>query len=273
MIANCSIDENGKISGGKAGDQTGKEWVVRNWYQHKYGWTCVLRHPNSAVREWIAKNSEDAAKNNKIGYDQGQRSTYWTQLKASKYLAKDIKVACETDCSASTSANIKAAGYILGITDLKNFPVGATTRNIKGECEKRGFTVLTAKKYLANDTYLLRGDIILSEGHHVCVNLTDGKSLAEPKKETPKVVNTPQSSAGGKGTCNVEVPVLKKGSTGGAVRTWQSLLEKKFGIYCGGVDGSFGPTCDQATRNFQARYGLKADGSVGPATWTTALNR
>ena len=32
MISNCGHDENGRYSGGKAGDQTGTEWQVINWY-------------------------------------------------------------------------------------------------------------------------------------------------------------------------------------------------------------------------------------------------
>ena len=33
MISNCGHDENGRYSGGKAGDQTGTEWQVINWYR------------------------------------------------------------------------------------------------------------------------------------------------------------------------------------------------------------------------------------------------
>lgn len=29
MISNCGYDENGKYSGGAAGDQTGAEWEIR----------------------------------------------------------------------------------------------------------------------------------------------------------------------------------------------------------------------------------------------------
>ena len=32
MISNCGHDENNRYSGGKAGDQTGTEWRVINWY-------------------------------------------------------------------------------------------------------------------------------------------------------------------------------------------------------------------------------------------------
>ena len=52
MISNCGHDENGRYSGGKAGDQTGTEWRVINWYNRP--WKCVLRHPNADVRATAA---------------------------------------------------------------------------------------------------------------------------------------------------------------------------------------------------------------------------
>lgn len=71
MISNCGHDENGRYSGGKAGDQTGTEWRVINWYNRP--WKCVLRHPNADVRAMIASMAKAAANNNLIGYDQSQR--------------------------------------------------------------------------------------------------------------------------------------------------------------------------------------------------------
>ena len=116
MISNCGSDERGKYSGGKAGDQTSKEWYIRSWYNHN--WKCVIRFPAN-VREQLALNAEKAAKNDLIGYDQSQRLTYYDHLKASNWDASKITIACEADCSAGVSANIIAAGYKLGIDKLK----------------------------------------------------------------------------------------------------------------------------------------------------------
>lgn len=74
MISNCGHDENNRYSGGKAGDQTGTEWRVINWYNRP--WKCVLRHPNAKVRKMIASMAKAAAVNNKIGYDQSERYTF-----------------------------------------------------------------------------------------------------------------------------------------------------------------------------------------------------
>ena len=109
MISNSGHDENGKYSGGKAGDQTGTEWQIIPWYNRP--WNVVLRYPNRAVAQKIADKAAAAAKNNKIGYDQNQRTTFWTQLAASDYDPAKIIVACEGDCSAGVAAIVKATGY------------------------------------------------------------------------------------------------------------------------------------------------------------------
>ncbi len=37
-LGSARIDENGHATGGKAGDQTGKEVSTQNWYKHNKGW-------------------------------------------------------------------------------------------------------------------------------------------------------------------------------------------------------------------------------------------
>lgn len=172
MLSNSGHDEKGKYSGGVAGDQTGGEWSIIPWYNRPWG--CVLRYPDAKVREQIAVNGEKAARNNKIGYDQNQRGTYWTQLAAANYDPSKITTACESDCSAGVLANVKAAGYTLGIAALKNINQNGYTGSMKAQLKAAGFEVLTDSKYLTSDAYLLRGDILLNEGHHTATNLTDG---------------------------------------------------------------------------------------------------
>ena len=75
MISNCGHDERGKYTGGQAGDQTGQEWAVIPWYNRP--WNVVLRHNDWEVREKIAELAKKAAENNHIGYDQGERYTFW----------------------------------------------------------------------------------------------------------------------------------------------------------------------------------------------------
>ena len=48
------------------------------------------------------------------------------------------------------------------------------TGNLRKALKKAGFEVLTDKKYLTSDAYLLEGDILLNDGAHVATNLTNG---------------------------------------------------------------------------------------------------
>ena len=188
MISNCGHDENRKYTGGKPGDQKGDEWAIIPWYSRP--WTCVLRHPDPAVRKAIAKKARAAANNNKIGYCQGHRLTYWEHLKTSNYDPAQITVACEADCSSGVAANIRAVGINLENEELKKIPVSCTTRNLRPQCDDHGFDVLTDKKYLDSPDYLLEGDILLCEGHHVATNLDNG-SKAGGTTEKPATNTKP----------------------------------------------------------------------------------
>lgn len=42
-VAQASIDENGRASGGQSGDQTGYETNVKPVYEYSRGWDCILR--------------------------------------------------------------------------------------------------------------------------------------------------------------------------------------------------------------------------------------
>jgi len=172
MISNSGHDENGKLSGGAAGDQTGGEWAVRSWYSRP--WSVVLRYPDIMIGILIAQLAEEAAKNNKIGYDQSQRGTFWQALKAADYYPANIKTACESDCSAGVAAIVKAAGYISGLTRLQAVSADMYTGNERSVLTGAGFSALTESKYLTSDEYLLPGDVLLYEGHHTAINLDQG---------------------------------------------------------------------------------------------------
>lgn len=250
QISNSGSDENGNYHGGRAGDNTGREWYIREWYNRP--WNCVLRHPDPEVRACLADLAIKAAKNDKIGYDQYQRQTYWNELQKADYDPSKITTACEADCSAGVIANVKAAGHILGRKELQRF--GATyTGNMRAEARNRGFDVMTDAKYLTSSEYLMAGDIPLNDQHHVCTVVTNGiKSGAEaPLTE--------------KGEYEI-MPLIKRGNRGKAVKILQILL--------GGleVDGSFGPKTLEAVKAFQKKKGLQQDGEVGPLTWHALID-
>lgn len=171
-ISNCGSDERGYLKGGIAGDQTGKEWRIRNWYNGN--WNVVLHHPDKATRNLIAEMARKAAENDLIGYDQNERLTFWKHLKASNYDPAKITVACEADCSSGVGAIVKGAGYRLGNTKMQKISSDIYTGNERAELKSAGFKERTASKYLTSDAYLFAGDILLREGHHTAINLTNG---------------------------------------------------------------------------------------------------
>ena len=177
MISNCGHDENGAYSDGQAGDQSGTEWYIREWYSKP--WEYVLRHPDATVRATIAELAIEAANNDLIGYDQNERTTFWTMLSVSGYYPKNITKACEADCSSGVAACVKATGYILGIDSLKNVSKDCYTGNLRNALVNAGFEVLTDSKYLDSDDYLLNGDVLLQENHHTCINVSDGSKTKE----------------------------------------------------------------------------------------------
>jgi len=175
-ISNSGSDENGKYKGGKAGDQSGKEWYLRKWYNRP--WACVLRWPDINVGTLIAQLGIDAALNDKIGYDQGQRYTYQEQLKKVGWLPARITTPCEEDCTAGVNANAHAAEHLLDIPAMKAIPeTGIRSGNMRSKYKAAGFQVLTDSKYLKNGDYLLPGDILLYDDHHAATNVTCGKKV------------------------------------------------------------------------------------------------
>lgn len=75
----------------------------------------------------------------------------------------------------------------------------------------------------------------------------------------------------------LELPVLKKGAKGEAVKAMQTLLigygyqmkSESGKLY--GADGSFGSATERALKEYQANAGLEATGNCGRKTWTSLL--
>ena len=65
----------------------------------------------------------------------------------------------------------------------------------------------------------------------------------------------------------VEKPVSPVKGTADRNKDIQKAL-KNAGFYRGSIDGKIGPMTKAAIREFQKAKGLKADGAVGPKTWS-----
>ena len=158
MVGSARIDENGKISGGKPGDQTGNEVSTQPYYVHSKGWIC-MRPKSVAVANAIAEAMIQACKNNNIGYCQGHRITVIEQLRKSGSLAK-IPAKTEADCSSLVRACCIQAGF-----DPGNFNTSAEVSALKAS--KRFMEPITVKSV----TKLCNGDILVTKtkGHTVVV--------------------------------------------------------------------------------------------------------
>lgn len=166
-IGHASIDERNKISGGQAGDQTGKEIHIRSWYAK--GWNKLIRPKSVDIAEKIARAMEQACANNNIGYDQFQRTTLFDQAKIKNWDISKVDQRCETDCSALVAVCVNAAG----ISVSKDIYTGNEAKVLSNTGQ---FDILTDGKYLTTDKYLRRGDILLKEGSHTAIVLSNGSN-------------------------------------------------------------------------------------------------
>lgn len=261
-IGHASKDENSKITGGAAGDQTGKEVCVRSWYNGK--WEFVARPKKKELAEKMAATCEAGCKNPNIGYDQGGRNSLRAEAKKVGYDLSRITVPCECDCSSFMGVCVEAAGIKL---PEGNGPTTATLRKV---LEATGeFEILTEEKYLTSDKYLHRGDILCKASSHTVMVVEDGSKAGEGTaavKEKPVTIYY-----------SVRLPLLVRGSEGEAVKNLQRLLVAhgydlgKYGPKGDGVDGEFGSSTENALKAFQKANGLEVDGKCGPKTWAKLL--
>ena len=237
-LGSARIDENGHATGGKAGDQTGKEVSTQNWYKHSKGWR-VFRAKNSGVAEKIAWDMQAACDNPKIGYDQSQRDTLYTVAKLVGFNCAKVSAACETDCSALVRVCCAYAGVML--------PNIRTTNEPKALLDSGEFVELTGAKYTDSPDYLKRGDILCTrtQGHTVVVLSSGSKAEVAPVAQG--------LSRGDHGTA---VTAMQQ-----ALLAWDAKCLPKYG-----ADGDFGSETEAALRAFQASEGLPVTGVYDEAT-------
>lgn len=119
QIVHASINEKGTTTGGKTGDQTGREICRRSFYVPSFGWDCVLRHNDPEIADKAATFAEQIADDDKHGYDQISR---WGD---------------DFDCSSLVIESYETAGAPVKTK-------GATyTGNMYGIFKKCGFSEVT----------------------------------------------------------------------------------------------------------------------------------
>lgn len=247
----ASIDERGKASGGKAGDQTGKEVKVGNWYY--FNQTMVFRWKDRTLAEKYAKIIKAFCSNDNIGYDQSERTTLFNILKAANWKYTKVTKPVECDCSELVACAINCT------VEKEVVPSWIYTGNLATLLERTGLfgTALTGEKYCKSNEYLATGDIVNAPNHHVISVLADG----------PKVGVTSEME----GTSLVAEPTLKKGSVGSQVKKLQRNLNTlKITDAAEGklkVDGAFGACTHEAVKKFQKKYDLVVDGIYGQKSY------
>lgn len=245
-IGSARIAENGKITGGKVGDQKQAsspdykgEVSMQKFYVHKLGWNRIrFKDPEHAKK--MAAAMKAACNNIKLGYDQAGR------YGVIKY-GVHTKTPTECDCSSLYRACfIEATGV-----DPGDFNTGNQVEVLK----KTG--LVDVVKYVSQTK----------------TPLYDGDGLVSCKKgHTAVVVSGSPRPAAKTLTCEVELPVLQRGSKGASVKAMQTLIIAD-GISCGsaGADGDFGAGTQRGLEKYQKRHGLVVDASCGPKTWAELL--
>lgn len=167
-LAHARISEKGTIEG-IAGDQTGHEVEISEWYSG--GWLAVYRPNNETDARIIARTAEAGCNNNNVGYSQPDRLSLFTAAVLNGYQLDKITYPVNTDCSAFVSVCVNAAGI--------SVPKEMTTRNEDTALMGTGrFTRLQGAKYMTQPDYLKRGDILRKQGHTAIV-VSDGSKANE----------------------------------------------------------------------------------------------
>lgn len=174
IIGSARIDENGKVIGGKPGDQNGREVATQAYYLHSKGWYC-LRAKDEKIALRIAEQMRQACANNNIGYSQRRRNTlrlhvlYYDIMNLS-----DVKSKVECDCSELVRTCVMlACGYLQDFVCEKGRSINFTTANEKSLLLDTGLFNLIDFK---NADELCVGDILVTKtkGHTAIV--TEGKA-------------------------------------------------------------------------------------------------
>lgn len=254
LIGSARIDENGKATGGKGGDQKQKstpdytgEVSVQEFYVHSKSW-IILRAKDKETALKLAEAMLFACNNKNVGYNQIERAqiiTYGTKSHAP----------CNCDCGTLVrECVIEAAGV-----DPGNF----TTANEVNALMKTGlFDNLGEYKPLMK---LYDGDILTTKtkGHtaivvagYNCNLIGSNCNLAENDNVVSKKGNK----------IEITIPTVRKGDTGKAVCILQAILGAE-------VSGSFDDATLAKVKEFQKSKWLNVDGIVGIKTWSAALEK
>lgn len=158
-IAHARFSENGNAVG-TAGDQTGKEVSITDWYDGN--WTTVYRPIFSSDAAKIAVAARQAALNDYIGYSQKDRTSLYKFAEMAEFDLYKISEKCNCDCSSLVAVCVNAAG----IRVSKDMYTGNMDSVLMGTGK---FISILSNSVTGNPEMLRPGDIILRSGHTAIV--------------------------------------------------------------------------------------------------------
>lgn len=181
-FGSARIDEHGGISGGKPGDQTGREVAIENFYMHPQGWYC-FRPKDPKQAELMAKEMTDACNNPNIGYAQYGNGKYTGRMGVvyaiTKYKhMKDITEPTNGDCGTLVRSVIMAAGM--------GDPGGFST---KAEASVLNRTRLFEAPFpVRSNSILCNGDVLVTQTKgHTGIIVSGEPRIKQETSETPKL--------------------------------------------------------------------------------------
>ena len=221
--------------------------------------------------ETATKWMEDLARDDSHGYDQiyrwGEKGDY--------------------DCSAAVITAYETAGIPV------HSKYGATyTGNMKSAFMKAGFQDVTSKVNLINSTGMVRGDVLLNQGHHTAIFCGDYMT-AEAS------INEHGGITGGKPGDQTGLEILIRSyrdypwdtvlrypeelsyyeTTFSNLTLWSEGLDvfrakvilKARGFYKASINRLYGHKAVNAAKRFQKKAGLTESGNMDAPTWRTLL--
>lgn len=182
LIGHASQNEFKGGTGGKKGDQTGKEVCEREYYLN--GWNILLRPKDPLKAERMVDACRKGCANQNIGYDKSTRNTLRQEAVKVNFDLSKVGL-CNCDCSSFMSVCAESAGIAIPYS-YGNAP---TTKTMRTAFLSTGeFDLLLDSIYLTSPNFLKRGDILVAEGKHTVMVLSDG-SLANKTINSNLVVD------------------------------------------------------------------------------------
>lgn len=160
-VGSARINEFGEISGGKSGDQTGKECAIEDCYIHDLGWV-IIRAKDPVAKKLIAQDMIYLCENDYIGYDQPNDESLLRVVEKYNYDCSKVKEYCDTDCARAVRVCVLYAGI-----DCPSFYTATEIEVLRATGK---FNIITDKDYCSNmDNYMV-GDILCTPVKgHTCV--------------------------------------------------------------------------------------------------------